>query len=395
MSSKVKKIFIGSSTILLVVLLPYLNQTCTESPNSPDNETFSFKVKAVDIFNKPIPNLNVGVYFHLEGTSNKNILKVQKDIDYGNTKFIFSLEQMCNVELAINDLDGNIMEKLISIDKQPPGIYEVLYITGDLFPGVYNCVLTAEDTLENEILFQDSVYAVLYHTDPAYNSIGFTNTDGTFFTNKKVIFPSLYTLPTLVETGIEGPEQIGAFSIGDSITILLTDTLANQTFNYTRKLTQFSNEFILLFPPDADVLPKSNTYHYVLNDYLYDMKDIRNNMGEWINSVDLEYFQYEVNEDTITLRWKTNSELNNQGFEIQRYYHHSEFYAIGFVNGMGTTNEPHTYSFIDRNLAVGDYKYRLKILAIDGTFDYSDTLNVSILMLYEFSLFQNYPNPFN
>ena len=395
MNSKVKKIFIGFSTILLVILFQFLNQTCTESPNSPDNETFSFKVKAVDIFNKPIPNLKVGFYFNLKDASNKNILKVQKDINYGNTSLMFSLEQMCNVELAVYDLEGNIKEKLISIDKHPPGIYEVLYVTGDLFPGVYNCVLTAKDTLGNKIIFKDSVYSVLYHTNPVYNGIGFTKTDGTFNTNKKVIFPSLYKLPTLIETGIAGPEQIGAFSIGDSVTILLTDTLTNQTFYYTRKLTQFSNEFILLFPPDAAYIPKSNTYQHVNNAFLYIKKDNKNNIGEWINSVDLEYFEYEINENNITLQWKTNSELNNTGFEIQRKSRLPEFEVIGFVYGMGTTNDPHLYSFTDSNLYYGDFKYRLKIITFDGSFDFSDTLGVSILMNYNFSLEQNYPNPFN
>lgn len=395
MSSKVRKIYIGFSTTLLIVLIPFLNQTCSEPPNSPDNESFSFKVKAVDIFNKPIPNLKVGVYFHLEGLSNKNIHKVQNNINYGNTTFIFSVEKKCNVELAVYDLEGNIMKKLISIDKCPAGIHSVLYITGDLFPGVYNCVLTVKDTLGNNIIFKDSVYSVLYHTDPAYNGIGFTKTDGTFISNKKMIFPSLYNLPTLVETGIEGPVQIGAFSIGDSVTILLTDTLTNQTFNYTRKLTQFSNEFILSFPPDAADTPKLKTHNYLNNALVCNKEDIKNNLGEWINSVDLEYFEYEINDNNVTLRWKTNSELNNQGFEIQRSSSSYDFLSIGFVNGIGTTNEPHLYWFTDSNLYYGDFKYRMKIIATDGSFDYSDTLDVSILMDYNFSLEQNYPNPFN
>ncbi len=97
----------------------------------------------------------------------------------------------------------------------------------------------------------------------------------------------------------------------------------------------------------------------------------------------------------MRLLWKTNSELNNQGFEIQRKSRIPEFETIGYVNGMGTTNEPHSYSFTDSNLYYGDFKYRLKIIDFDGTFDYSDTLEVSILMQYSFSLSQNYPNPFN
>ena len=395
MRSKVKKIFIGFFTTLVTVLLLLLSQTCSESPNSPNTEPFSFTVNAVDQLNRPISNLKVGVYFQLKEASNKNIHKVKMNSNYGNTTFSFSLEKICNAELSVYDLEGNIIETLISKKKYSAGIYSVQYITGDLFPGVYNCVLTVEDTLGHSVIFKDSVYAVLYHTDPAYNGIGFTKLDGTFNSNNKAIFPSLFNLPTLIETGIEGPEQIGSFSIGDSVTILLTDTVANQTFIYTRKLNEFSNDFILQFPPDAVDIQKLNTYHFSNKSLSHIQKEVKCNPGEWINSVDLEYFFAEVTEDIVTLKWKTNSELSNQGFEIQRKSSNPEFETIGFVYGMGTTNEPHTYLYTDDNLYVGDYNYRMKIIAIDGTFEYSDTLNVSVLQQYSFSLMQNYPNPFN
>ncbi len=72
-----------------------------------------------------------------------------------------------------------------------------------------------------------------------------------------MIFPSLYTLPTLIETGIEGPVQVGSFIIGDSVTILLTDTIKNQTSKYTRKLNQYSNDFTLRFPGEVGERPNS------------------------------------------------------------------------------------------------------------------------------------------
>ena len=85
MSCKNQRMCIGLSSILFIVLLSFLNQTCTESPNSPDNEPFSFQVKVVDNSNKPLPNLKIGVYFHFtDQLMKKNLLKEVNNI-YGVT----------------------------------------------------------------------------------------------------------------------------------------------------------------------------------------------------------------------------------------------------------------------------------------------------------------------
>ena len=69
---------------------------------------------------------------------------------------------------------------------------------------------------------------------------------------------------------------------------------------------------------------------------------------------------------------------------------HLSFYTIVIK-----TTEEHNYSFIDENVSTGDYKYRLKQIDYDGSFEYSDIVDVSISGPTEFSLSQNYPNPFN
>ncbi len=68
---------------------------------------------------------------------------------------------------------------------------------------------------------------------------------------------------------------------------------------------------------------------------------------------------------------------------------------VGFVDGNGTTTESQTYSFKDENLSAGKYQYRLKQIDFDGTFEYSNIVEVEILSPAKFSLEQNYPNPFN
>jgi hypothetical protein len=71
------------------------------------------------------------------------------------------------------------------------------------------------------------------------------------------------------------------------------------------------------------------------------------------------------------------------------------FEQVGYVAGFGTTTEPKAYSFTDTKLDDGDYTYRLKQIDFDGTYTYSEEVNVTVEIPLEYSLEQNYPNPFN
>jgi hypothetical protein len=116
--------------------------------------------------------------------------------------------------------------------------------------------------------------------------------------------------------------------------------------------------------------------------------------------VELTSFTSLVSANDVTLNWQTEMETNNSGFEIQRLKDSKiekleNWENIGFVNGNGTTTEPQSYSFVDENLQAGKYQYRLKQIDFDGTFEYSNVVEVEIAEPLQFSLEQNYPNPFN
>jgi hypothetical protein len=111
--------------------------------------------------------------------------------------------------------------------------------------------------------------------------------------------------------------------------------------------------------------------------------------------VELTSFTASVDRNNVKLLWETASELNNSGFSIERKYSNTEFMEVGFVPGFGTTTEPKSYSFTDNNLRNGVYSYRLKQIDFDGTFTYSDEVQVEVIAPASFSLDQNYPNPFN
>lgn len=111
--------------------------------------------------------------------------------------------------------------------------------------------------------------------------------------------------------------------------------------------------------------------------------------------VELASFSASVTGNDITLSWKTVTELNNRGFEIERKDASGNWSKIGYVSGNGTTTRIHEYTFSDKGLKDGNYAYRLKQIDYDGAYDYSNVVEVEVGTPITFALNQNYPNPFN
>ena len=116
--------------------------------------------------------------------------------------------------------------------------------------------------------------------------------------------------------------------------------------------------------------------------------------------VELEDFTSAVVNGKVFLTWKTVSEKNSYGFEIQRRFTDSkgvgsEWKTVAFVKGAGTSSEIRTYSWSEVPDKPGIYNYRLKQTDLNGNFIYSEATEVSFYNNLSFELFQNYPNPFN
>ena len=117
--------------------------------------------------------------------------------------------------------------------------------------------------------------------------------------------------------------------------------------------------------------------------------------------VELTSFAAATSGNNVILNWTTATEKNNKEFEIEKqvsskqYTVSSRWENVGFVQGSGTTSEPRTYSFKDNNLNTGTYSYRLKQIDFDGSYTFSNEVEVNVNGLMTFSLSQNYPNPLN
>jgi surface antigen len=114
--------------------------------------------------------------------------------------------------------------------------------------------------------------------------------------------------------------------------------------------------------------------------------------------VELSSFIASYTESGALLKWGTQTEVNNFGFELDRRTitdSTAQWNKRGFVVGAGTSNSPHEYSFTDHDLVPGLYAYRIKQIDRDGSFKLVGTVEVEILAPSSFELEQNYPNPFN
>lgn len=111
--------------------------------------------------------------------------------------------------------------------------------------------------------------------------------------------------------------------------------------------------------------------------------------------VELTSLTASVSGRDIALAWKTATEVNVSKFIVERSLN-GKWSSVGEVAAYGNSSSPRSYSFVDKNLAVGKYTYRLKMVDNDGTFEYSTVMAAAeVYIPAEFSVAQNYPNPFN
>jgi hypothetical protein len=111
--------------------------------------------------------------------------------------------------------------------------------------------------------------------------------------------------------------------------------------------------------------------------------------------VELLSFNAEIDIDVVTLKWSTATETNNLGFEVLSSSDNQKWNTLAFINGNGTTTLIHNYQFTDQIETSGIYFYKLKQIDFDGTYKYSNTIEILINSPTKFTLEQNYPNPFN
>jgi arylsulfatase A-like enzyme len=93
----------------------------------------------------------------------------------------------------------------------------------------------------------------------------------------------------------------------------------------------------------------------------------------------------------VLLEWVTSTEINNQGFELQKSINGYDWETLNFIAGAGNSTGLINYSYLDDNVTTGEIYYRLKQIDFDGSSENS------MMIVVEISTpdipFTVYPNP--
>ena len=143
--------------------------------------------------------------------------------------------------------------------------------------------------------------------------------------------------------------DLGAFEFGDSLHKV--DSLA-------RGIRSIKNE------PDTNGISHTDGLSYT---------------GASTNNNRFVSFKAYVVGNSIILNWIAASDTNSNGFEIERSNKdNTDFIKIGYVN-TESFKKGHSYQYLDEGLKFGHYYYRLKQIHLDGSFEYSSVVKLSLL----------------
>jgi hypothetical protein len=114
-------------------------------------------------------------------------------------------------------------------------------------------------------------------------------------------------------------------------------------------------------------------------DALIGFSDFATVQSQYPLPIELILFQAELAGNSVSCKWTTSVEINNDHFELERSTDGTNFNMIGSVRGFGagvyTGNL--SYQFTDNEICSGKVYYRLKQVDINGSFTYSDVVSVN------------------
>lgn len=106
--------------------------------------------------------------------------------------------------------------------------------------------------------------------------------------------------------------------------------------------------------------------------------------------VELTSFTGSVLGDQIMLSWSTASQLNFRHFEVEHSINARDWNVLSSIDGEGTTSDLKEYAYTHTTPQNGKNYYRLRLVDLDETFEYSDVVSETINMGNTLSIS---PNP--
>ncbi|MGN7886850.1 T9SS type A sorting domain-containing protein [Dyadobacter sp. 22481] len=179
-------------------------------------------------------------------------------------------------------------------------------------------------------------------------------------------------------------QRIGISKTNRTLAVYAGGTLANNTYRWYR-----FDELVATKTGDSTFLvEQEGSYYATVTNSIVARLTLSSEVYSMSLPVTLVSFEGKTEKNQTKLTWKTTSETNNKGFEIERSADARTFEKIGFVDGSGDTKDDQFYHFTDLSPLATCY-YRLKQLDYDGKFEHSKVIVVRAGK----AVINIYPNP--
>ncbi len=133
-----------------------------------------------------------------------------------------------------------------------------------------------------------------------------------------------------------------------------------------------------------------STYNLVYGLHVYEwMLQYKRGPGT-LGVAGLDFSISKKNNDAVLLQWKTSSENNDRGFQIERSNDGTNFDSIGYVKTLSFAGKGANYSYTDALSNNGKNYYRLKQIDFYNNISYSP---IKVIETGKLNSFKIFPNP--
>ncbi len=207
----------------------------------------------------------------------------------------------------------------------------------------------------------------------------------------------------LLESGENGMANISLSLINSSGQIIATTTTdANGQYTFVDiPIGSYRVQVDMgTLPPDWGPTTNNEQQWFLITDQGESYLDVNLGFNNLETPVELTSFTAIASVGLITLKWTTQSETENVGFNVYRSEQPDGVYQRlnrSIIRGAGNSQSKNNYSYEDRDIAPAKtYYYKLSDISYAGVETMHGPISVTSLMQpTEYKLEQNYPNPFN
>ncbi|MEZ4954322.1 MAG: T9SS type A sorting domain-containing protein [Saprospiraceae bacterium] len=186
----------------------------------------------------------------------------------------------------------------------------------------------------------------------------------------------------------------------------LTNILcSNGTYTFTTNSNTFT-PYVLSYEEDTGTCSPPNGPADDCVDEGFQAIDLTQTTGSFVNAngfqfnftinsislpVELTLFEAIAIDDEVLLMWETGSEKDILGFHVERSSDGRNWASIGFVEGLGQSDQLVQYEFFDRQPLIGPNYYRLRQMDFTSETNYSPVR--SVVLTPAFGQVEIFPNP--